>query len=301
MDVKQLESFLRVAEAGSFSRAAAQLGMAQPSLSKQIRLLEVELHHSLFIRNGRGVALTEVGRCLQEHARAVVASVQRARDALSELRTMEGTGRVVVGLPPRIARTLTVPLVERFKRSFPKATLTVAEGLSVTLREWLTLGRVDLAIMFEPISATDLLIEPVSSEELVLVGSRTAKPALPERLKFPQAAKYPLILPQMPNTTRVLVEAAAHRARVQVNLSAEVDTLQSILELVVRLNAYSIVPRGVVAANPGLAAAKIQSPAMRARVVLASSKLRPLTALARHTHSMLQGMEIPKLLGQQPA
>src|SRR5690606_5047603 len=139
-------------ETGNFSRAAAHLGVAQPALSKQIRLLEVEVNHNLFYRNGRGVTVTEAGKCLQEHARAVLASVARTRDALAELRSAEGTGRVTIDPPPRVARALTVPFVATFKQDFPTASLGIAEGLSVTLRGWLSMGRLDLAILFEPIS-----------------------------------------------------------------------------------------------------------------------------------------------------
>ena len=81
MDLKQIESFVRVAELGSFTKAATAMGVAQPMLSRQIRQLEVELHQSLLIRNGRGVTPTESGLLMLEHARGILHQVALAKEA----------------------------------------------------------------------------------------------------------------------------------------------------------------------------------------------------------------------------
>jgi LysR family nitrogen assimilation transcriptional regulator len=109
MDLRQLEYFVHVADAGSFSRAAELLAVAQPALSRQIRTLEVELRQTLFLRNGRGVTLTPPGGRLLAHARGILQQVQSARADLDESRTAP-VGRVAVGLPPTVA--FTVPLAE---------------------------------------------------------------------------------------------------------------------------------------------------------------------------------------------
>ena len=102
MDLKQIEYFLRVAERRSFSRAAEMLDVAQPTLSRQVRLLEQELGQHLLYRNGRGVEPTEAGLRFVEHARALLALAERAREDLRSLRETPA-GKVSVGLPPRIA------------------------------------------------------------------------------------------------------------------------------------------------------------------------------------------------------
>ena len=80
MDLKQLEYFIRVAELGSFTRAGARaLDIAQPALSRQVRLLEVELRQNLLLRNGRGATPTEAGQLLLDHARGILHQVERAR------------------------------------------------------------------------------------------------------------------------------------------------------------------------------------------------------------------------------
>ena len=86
MDLKQLEYFVRVAELGSFTRAAIALNIAQPALSRQIRLLEVELKQNLLTRNGRGAVSTEAGKLLLAHGRGILHQVDRAREELGQVR-----------------------------------------------------------------------------------------------------------------------------------------------------------------------------------------------------------------------
>ena len=112
------------------------LNLAQPSLSRQIALLEADLGQRLLVRTGRGVAPTEAGDVLLVHARAMLDTAKRARDELRELHASPG-GRVVVGMPPRVALGLSVPLVKRFRERFPRAVITLLEGLSLALREML--------------------------------------------------------------------------------------------------------------------------------------------------------------------
>jgi LysR family transcriptional regulator, nitrogen assimilation regulatory protein len=86
MDLAQMEYFVRVAELSSFTRAAIVLDVAQPALSRQIRLLEVELRQTLLMRNGRGVTLTPAGQVLLEHCRGILHQVERAREELDRVR-----------------------------------------------------------------------------------------------------------------------------------------------------------------------------------------------------------------------
>src|ERR687886_348250 len=84
MDLRQLEYFVRVAELGSFTRAAVELDVAQPALSRQVRLLELELRQSLLLRNGRGAVPTEAGKILLEHGRGFREAMPEAKLSISE-------------------------------------------------------------------------------------------------------------------------------------------------------------------------------------------------------------------------
>lgn len=129
IDRKQIDYVTDIAEMGSFTRAASFLSVTQPALSRQVRSLEMELRQTLLQRNGRGVTLTDAGKRLLEHSRGILAQVARARLDLEDQRGA-ATGRVVLALPPSVSRTLTGPQVRAFHDRFPKATLSVVEGLS---------------------------------------------------------------------------------------------------------------------------------------------------------------------------
>jgi DNA-binding transcriptional LysR family regulator len=177
MDLKQLEYFVHVAEMGSFTRAATYLQVAQPALSRQVRSLEVELRQPLLDRNGRGVTLTEAGKRLLAHARGILQQVQRARDDLEDQRGA-ATGRLAIALPPSVSRTLTGPLVQAFREQLPRANLSVVEGLSAYALEWLAIGRVDCAVVYNVTPSPAIDLQPLLDEPLYLVSvSARAAPA----------------------------------------------------------------------------------------------------------------------------
>jgi LysR family nitrogen assimilation transcriptional regulator len=149
MNLKHLESFVRVAELGSFSKAARVLDIAQPALSRQVRALETDLRETLLLRNGRGATLTDAGRRLFEHGVQILQRVSQAREDLGAQRDA-AVGHVTIGLPPSIGRRLTLPLIEGFREHLPRARLTIVEGLSASIAEWIASGRADLGLLYNP-------------------------------------------------------------------------------------------------------------------------------------------------------
>jgi LysR family nitrogen assimilation transcriptional regulator len=171
MDLRQLAHFVHVAELASFTRASAVLGVAQPALSRQVRQLEVELGQALFDRTGRGVTLTAPGQRLLAHARGILQQVERTRRDMEDQRGVLG-GHLSVGMPPSVSRVLTAPLVAAFRQRFPQATVTVVEGLSAHMMEWLQLGRVDCAVVYNVTQSPAFELVPVLDEALHLVSTR---------------------------------------------------------------------------------------------------------------------------------
>ena len=176
MELKQIESFVRVAELGSFTKAAAALGMPQPLLSRHVRQLEVELHQNLLIRNGRGVNLTEAGTVMLEHGRGILHQVALAQEELGSVRGALA-GKVSIGLPPSLSKLVTVPLTLAFRKALPQAQLSLGEGFSVVMVESLRAGRLDMAVLYNP----------PPSPELVFLGSVTVRVPvnLPATIRLP--------------------------------------------------------------------------------------------------------------------
>jgi LysR family transcriptional regulator, nitrogen assimilation regulatory protein len=234
MDFRQIATFVQVAELGSFTRAAGVLNIAQPALSRQVRALEVELRQPLFERNGRGVTLTPAGQRLLAHGRGILQQLERARQDLEELRGV-AAGLMSVGLPPSIGRVLTAPLVEAFAAQFPKATLTMVEGLSTYTLEWLVQGRIDCAVVYNATPAPAIHLQPVLDEKLYLVGARrggvgaAARPAT-----LAQVAQQALVIPSRPHAIRMRLETVLAAAGLKPRVGLEIESVPAILDLVQR-------------------------------------------------------------------
>lgn len=288
MDLMRLQYFAAVAEAGSFSRAAAALHLTQPSLSRQVQLLETEVGQRLLERHGRGVVPTEAGTALLAHARAILELADRARTDMAE-RQRNPRGRLTIGLPPRVAHVITADLVERFHARFPEAGITIMEGLSIRLREWLVAGRADVAILFDPPPSPQITQETLVREPLVLVSSRP----LPARMKLAEVVQHPLVMPSAPHALRRLLEAHATPRGHALRLVAEVDSVQTVLSLVARGVADAVLP----ASAPRLAreaaplhVALIHAPMVRNKLVLAVPTARPMTRLLQTGMQLLREM-----------
>jgi LysR family nitrogen assimilation transcriptional regulator len=233
MDLQQLASFVQVAELGSFTRAARLLGTAQPALSRQVRALETELRQTLFARTGRGVTLTEPGKRLLAHGRGILQQVERARLDLEEHRGAP-VGHLAVGLPPSVGRVITAPLVVACRERFPQATLTVVEGLSAYVLEWLLQGRVDVAVVYP--APPDRAIErlPVVDERLFLVSARARRQAaaIGKPVTLAEVAAHELVIPSRPHSIRMQVETALAGAGLRPRIGVEIESVPAILDLV---------------------------------------------------------------------
>jgi LysR family transcriptional regulator, nitrogen assimilation regulatory protein len=300
MNLKQLEYFVRVAELGSFSKAALVLDIAQPALSRQVRSLETELRENLFLRNGRGVALTDAGRRLFEHGVAILRMVAHAREDLVASRD-QPLGRVTVGLPPSIGRQLTLALIDRFGRQFPAARLAVVEGLSTHIVEWITSGRVDVGLAYNPQTQAGLDITPLLEEPLELV-SFAAKGRRPRGSAAPIAMKelsgYPLIVPERAHAMRRLLENQAALAGIKLQIAWEVSSIPSIIDLVCAGHGHAVLTATGVAASSRageLVASKLVEPTPLSVLCLVSSSHKRPTTLARRTLPLLAALvrELP--------
>ena len=294
MDLKQIEYFVRVAELGGFTRAAAALGVAQPALSRQVRLLEVELRQNLLARDGRGAVPTEAGRLLLAHGRGILHQVERAREELGRVRGALA-GRVAIGLPPSLARMLTVPLTRAFRARMPEAVLSISEGLSTAMQEALVNGRLDIAVLYNARPSNELDITALQQEELFLVQLRGAGSTPPRATAPPISLKaladLPLVIPSRPNAIRMQVEAemAAIGCRPQVAL--EIDGVAAILDLVADGAGCAVLSRNAVASSvkPSLYTLRpIRSPSLRTQIAMATSAQRPSTLTQQATQGLIR-------------
>lgn len=166
MEFDQLRYFLRIAELASFTRAADELRLSQPALSRSIQKLEEELGQPVFERKTRSVTLTDAGLLLQSRAQQMLAMLD---DTKAEITDDGKSGRVRIGAIPTIAPFFLPDVLRKFAKEFPKASLVVQENTTDALLKSCKQGEIDLAILALPVPAKHLEIEELFEEELLLV------------------------------------------------------------------------------------------------------------------------------------
>jgi LysR family nitrogen assimilation transcriptional regulator len=298
VNLRQLESFVRVAELGSFSKAARVLDIAQPALSRQVRLLETDLRETLLLRNGRGVSLTPAGRRLFEHGVQILQRVAQARADLGAQRDAP-VGQVTIGLPPSIGRRLTQPLLEAFRDQLPRARVTIVEGLSRDIAEWIGSGRADLGLLYNPEPSAALEITPLLREPLCLVQPRSARARKgePPTVALRELSAYPLIVPERHQALRKLLESQAMLAGVTLDIACEVSSIPAIVDLVCARMGNAVLHASAVAASGRVAeltVRRIVAPELPSVLCMAQSATKPPTPLMREARRML-GALVAKL------
>jgi LysR family nitrogen assimilation transcriptional regulator len=289
VDIRQLRYFIRVAELGSFSRAALMLDIGQPSLSRQIRQLDVELRQHLLIRNGRGVEPTEAGKVLLELGRGILHQMDRVYE---ELGRVEGNlaGHVAVGLPPTWARLVVRRFTRLLQQEMPYASVAVTEGPSVALREDLLHGKLDIALLYDPLLSPDLELLPLQDEELFVISQKGGNVEGGEPLTLRQLAALPLIVPSRPNPIRMLLEREICTLGLNPHIAYEIEGVGSILELVRDGVGHAVLPISAVQ-TPGHAEAFLCRPlspdGLKIRLTLAVSARRRATYTQKEALQLL--------------
>lgn len=281
MELRQLRYFCEIADCGSFSRAARTLAIAQPALSRQIRLLEESLSAPLFYRNGRGVMLTSAGEVFLSRARHVLEQVEGACRDVAAL-TDEPQGTVTLGLPPSVSMMLLRPLIVTLAETHPLIRLRVKEGFSGNVWEWLQAGKVDLAIIYEDNRSNTCRSEPLLKEELLLIHSPAL--TLAERVTVDDLSGLPLVLPGRPHGLRLLVEQRMAELGKELMIRFEVDSMVMMKELAAEGVASTILPLGAVhrEINAGiLRATPLLTPSITRTMALATAANRPFDAAHR--------------------
>ena len=296
MELKQLEAFVHVVELGSFTRAATILDTNQPTLSRLVRQLEVELRQALLVRHGRGVAATDAGQVMLGHAKGMLLQAERARHDLRQLRGVV-SGHFSIGLAPSFAKVATQELIRQFRQRFPDATISVAEGLSTYLTEWLRMGRIDAAVLYDT-SLTALVDKrAVFEEELFLIGSaQDASGHAPKQIRLKDIARYPLVIPGRMHALRQIVEARAAEEGSKLSIALEVDAVGAILDLVCEGYGYAVLPINAAASDPlkrPFSVTRIRQPTLHSRLAIATSSQHTLSQLAMEAIGLIETAMLP--------
>ncbi|MCK1503344.1 LysR substrate-binding domain-containing protein [Bradyrhizobium sp. 188] len=286
MDSKRLRSLLAIAEHGNFGRAAAAIGIAQPSLSRQIALLEEDVGARLLYRNGRGASLTAEGQRLVDAARPLVASLDALPAAIADT---EPQGQVVLGVPTFLSTHLAEPIFGTLRARHPRLRVRLVDGFSGFVNQWLLEGRLDMAVLYDSRRSHTISAEPLADEELYLFASREVarnevlSGSIPAKghVSFKAASQLKIILPGREHGLRRVLHRAGVRPVPACLL--EVDSLTAIRTLVRQGSGWSVLPRAALSVESvsNFEIRPLGDPHLRVRLMLAFSANRPITPALR--------------------
>jgi LysR family nitrogen assimilation transcriptional regulator len=302
MELRSLQYFVRIAELGSITRAAAHLHLAQPALTRHVQRLEEELGVAIFTRANRGVRLTEAGQRLHESALRILRDVERTGD---EIRAQEAqpSGRIILGVTPTLCPVLAPELFARMRRDYPRVALKVVHAGMVRLEEFLIDGRVDVALLSELSRSRLIASTRLAAEEMVLVAKPGTLP--PGTVGSAELGRTPLVLG---DGLRAAMDGLLAGQGVALRVEIEVNDHETIRLMVQQGAAASILPYSSVARECalGLIEAHRLGPdgvfrtlAMGIRVSRAASLARE--AAARTLGAVVARMEAEGRLALGPA
>ncbi|MEZ5649857.1 MAG: LysR family transcriptional regulator [Burkholderiaceae bacterium] len=244
MDSRLLEYFLRVAEFGSINRAASDLGLSQPALSRHIAALEHEMRASLFTRTRAGVRLTGAGMLLADRARPVLRQIDTLKGQIGE----HARGQLAIGVPTSWQKLFTSDFAARFIARFPAVKLRLHEGFSNVIRESLLAGLLDLCVVpVEQGGGAGIRQMPLLREPLVLVGSASSGLDAHRAVPVTRLDGLPLVLPARGNLVRHQVESSLARVQSRFALAVETDTLALCLDFARQGVGSTVIPASAVA------------------------------------------------------
>jgi len=281
MDLRQLRYFVAVVDAGSLSKAAHQVYIAQPALSQQMAGLEDELNARLLVRSSQGVRPTESGKVLYKHARTVLRQIEEAK--LEVRRPYRGeAGLVVLGLPQTISALLTVPLMSKLRERHSGIYLHLFESLGGYLAELLAQERLDLCMLLREVETPGIGLQRLVDEDLFLIGGPKTRKTR-DVVKLPDLHGLPLVLPsKSQGGLRTMIERIFARDDIELNVVADVDSFPSLLALAQSGFAYTILPSSALPAGVArpCAVRRLIEPSIHRTVSLCWTTSSPRTAAA---------------------
>jgi LysR family transcriptional regulator, hydrogen peroxide-inducible genes activator len=285
VEIHQLRYFCAIVRAGSFTRAAEQLGIAQPSLSQQIKRLEKHLGSPLFERLGRSVRLTSAGEGLHQMAVGILQQVAEAETRIAALN--EGYDSLRVGVIPTIMPYFIARRIGDFVRKFPRVNPQFREETTSQLVEALQAGEIDLAVVSLPVAKADIVVSELFREELLLVVPRKHPLSGQRLVNLQDLRNERLLLLKEGHCLRDDVLTACTRAKAELRSVFETNQMESIFELVRSGFGLSVVPEMASSNAAGCTLVRLQNKSyrrigyIRARRHLVSRPMREFTSWLR--------------------
>ena len=240
MELDQLRYFLQVASSHSFTRAAEELGISQPALSRSIQKLENELGVPVLVRKTRSVELTDAGVTLKTRAEQILSIVD---DAKAEICDDGRTGRIRLGAIPTVAPYFLPKFLKRFAKAFPDASTEIYEDTTKNLLRNCSEGEVDLALVALPISERYLEVQELFEEELFVALPKDHPLTQKSQLRWSDIESQPFVMLDEAHCLSDNIVTFCRQRAVQPVVVGRTNQLSTVQELVSLSHGISMVPR----------------------------------------------------------
>lgn len=290
MELRQLKYLITVIEEASFTRAAAQLHVAQPGVSAQIRQLEREVGETLLDRSGRTVRATEAGLAMLPYARAALDAVASARMSVDELTGLV-RGQVTVGTVASIAAIDLPGVLAEFHRNHPEVAIAVAEGRPEELVAQLRAGQVDMVLVGSGMTDAAMATQVVADEALIAIVGHDHPLAARATITIPGLRNRDLISLSRGTGLRACVDAACASAGFEPRIAFEVSDPRVLVQFAARGLGIGLVSESIARAHADDVHTLTIAKAPRARILLGWRHDGPISpagrALIRHARTRL--------------
>jgi DNA-binding transcriptional LysR family regulator len=221
--LRQLRTFKTVADLNSFSLAAQQLGLSQPSVSYQVKELEEAIGMPLLDRLGKGVHLTEAGAVLYSYARRTLDVLEEAGLALEEMRGIK-RGKLRVGASTTVGIYLLPAALGAFKKLHPGLVISLEIGTRARVQEQVLRNELDLAVVGPALKDPDLAILPFVSDELVVIAPAGHRLEGRRGLAMKDLEGQPFVMREPASGSRSTFEKAARKAGAKLDVAMELGS-----------------------------------------------------------------------------
>jgi LysR family transcriptional regulator, low CO2-responsive transcriptional regulator len=293
MTIRQLEVFLAIAHAQSFSRAAERIHLSQPTLSEHMKELEEELGVSLFIRHSRSVSLTEPGRVFEDYATRVVATLAAGRHAIAELDGLK-RGSLVVGASTTPGTYVLPARIAKFREQYPGITVALRIANSRAVQERVRDGEVDLAVIGgHVLGPSERCVAAGILDELELIVPPD-HPVKAASLTPAKLGRERLLIREEGSATRQATERALREAGVTLRPAMELDHTETIKRAVMAGLGVAFVSRYAVedeVRSGRLRVLPVQRMKIRRHFHVIYDERRPLSASARAFTAFLEASD----------
>jgi len=293
VNFRKLQSFVKIIDTGSVSRAAALLRTAQPALSQQIASLESYFKQQLLIRSNVGIKPTEAGSILYCHAQLMLKQLEQARLDMNEA-SGELAGRVSIGLATySTSSSLSLRILQIMQQKYPHILVHINDSFGLILSELIMTGKMDMAIIYGADPIKGVMMQPLFREEMMLAAPENfACGSAIEDNKLALAALdgVPLLLPSRGHFLRKLIDDSLNRAKVEANLVCELESVTALAAAVEAGLGATILPASVIRSLEvfsGLAVFSLTKPAIEATVSLCICDRLPLSEPALAARSVV--------------